>query len=112
MYTTTGTTPAIEMLDVKGSLSPAVVRRSVERTLGSLRACYRTAAKEGKTTPAVDLKLSFEIDESSTASSVSATGNFGSLSSCARSAFGRLQTQQAPDVGTARVVVTITFRPS
>jgi hypothetical protein len=106
-------TPAIESLDVKGSLSPAVVRRSVERTLGPLRSCYRTAAKEGKATPAIDLKLSFEIDESSAATRITTSGgSFGSLGSCAASVVGQVRTQEAPDVGTVQVSAVIRFRPT
>ncbi|MEO8705167.1 MAG: protein kinase [Kofleriaceae bacterium] len=104
-------TPIIASLDVNGPLPTSVVRRGVERILPSLRTCYRTAAKARGATPAVKLTLSFEVDESSAAARVSATGNFGSLAGCARDAVGRMQTQQAPDVGTVNVVVMITFRP-
>jgi hypothetical protein len=105
--------PAVATLDVKGSLSPSVVRRSVERALGSLRACYQTAARAGNATPAVDLQLRFEIDENSMATHVSASSpGFGSLASCATNVVGQLHTQEAPDVGTAQVSVLIRFRPS
>jgi hypothetical protein len=106
-------TPAIARLDVNGPLPSSVVRRGVERILPALRSCYRTAAKAQRTTPLVNLSLDFEIDENSAATSVSASGaTFGSLPSCARSAISRLQTQQAPDVGTVHVVLAITFRPT
>ncbi|HET7501856.1 MAG TPA: serine/threonine-protein kinase, partial [Kofleriaceae bacterium] len=106
-------TPSIGALDVKGSLSPAIVRRSIERTLGSLRACYRTAARAAGSTPAVDLRLSFEIDENSLATRVAASGgSLGSLASCATQVTGQIRTPEAPDVGTAQVIVVIRFRPS
>jgi serine/threonine-protein kinase len=105
--------PSIASLDVKGSLSTAVVRRAVDRALGSLRTCYQTAARAGKATPPIDLQLRFEVDENSIATHVAATGtSFGSLASCAASVIGELHTQQAPDTGTAQVSALIKFRPS
>ena len=104
---------SITALDVKGPLSPSIVRRSVDRTLSQLRACYRTAARAGGATPAVELQLVFEIDENGLATRVVATGaTFGSLASCAAGVAGQIRTQEAPDVGTAHVTVGIRFRPS
>jgi len=106
-------TPTVVSLDVKGSLSPAIVRRSVERTLASLRTCYRTAARAGGATPAVDLRLTFEIDENSLATQISTSGtSFGSLATCAAGVASQIRTQEAPDVGTVQVAVVIRFRPS
>lgn len=106
-------TPAIVSLDVKGSLSPSIVRRSVDRTLGALRACYRTAARAGSATPDIELQLTFEIDENRLATQVAAGGaSFGSLASCATGVMGQLRTSAAPDVGTAQVTVVVRFRPS
>jgi len=105
--------PSIESLEVKGSLAPSIVRRSVERTLSSLQGCYRTAARAGGATPALELRLTFEIDENSLAVNVATGGaSFGSLGSCARSVAQQIRTQEAPDVGTAQVTVMIKFRPS
>jgi len=105
--------PAVETLDVKGSLSRTIVRRSMERTLGPLRSCYRAAAREGKATPAIDLQLRFEVDENSLATHVvTSGGSFGSLARCAASVVGQVHTQEAPDVGTAQVFVVIRFRPT
>ena len=106
-------TPSIESLEVKGSLAPSIVRRSVERTLSSLQSCYRTAARAGGATPALELRLTFEIDENSLAVNVAAGGaSFGSLGSCATAVARQIRTQEAPDVGTAQVTVMIKFRPS
>ncbi len=106
-------TPAIASLDVNGPLPSSVVRRGVERILPALRTCYRTAAKASGMTPAVSVSLSFEIDESGAASGVSARGaaNLGTLATCVRGAVSRLNTQQAPDVGTVNVTAAISFRP-
>ena len=106
-------TPAVLSLDVKGSLSPSIVRRGVERTLTSLRACYRSAARARNATPPVELRLAFEIDENNLATHVATSGtSFGSLASCAAGVAGQIRTQEAPDVGTAQVSVVIGFRPS
>jgi len=106
-------TPTITSLDVNGPLPSSVVRRGVERILPALRTCYRNAAKTGQKTPLVSLSVSFEIDENSSATNVSAARGaaFGPLQGCVRGSVSRLQTQQAPDVGTAQVVLVITFRP-
>jgi serine/threonine-protein kinase len=105
--------PSVATLAVKGSLSTAIVRRSVERALGSLRSCYQTAARAGNATPAIDLQVRFEIDENSLATHVTTSGaSFGSLASCAAGVVGQLHTQEAPDVGTAQVTVLIRFRPT
>jgi serine/threonine protein kinase len=107
-------TPTITSMDVHGPLPSSVVQRGVERILPALRTCYRNAAKTNKKTPLLMVSLSFEIDENSAATSVSAaTGTgFGTLHGCVRGAVSRLQTQQAPDVGTVQVVLAITFRPT
>ncbi|HSR97508.1 MAG TPA: hypothetical protein VLM79_10680, partial [Kofleriaceae bacterium] len=106
-------TPTVISVEVKGSLSPSIVRRSVERTLPSLRTCYRLAARAAKATPGVDLRLSFEIDENSLATQVQTSGaNFGSLATCAAGVTSQIRTQEAPDVGTAQVTAVIRFRPS
>src|SRR6185503_12379071 len=88
-------TPSVASLEVKGSLSPSIVRRSVERTLASMRACYRTAARATKSTPAIELKLTFEIDENNLATQVATSGSsaFGSLATCAASVAGQIRTQ-------------------
>lgn len=106
-------TPEVVGLDVKGSLSPAIVRRSVERTLPSLRACYRSAARASGSTPAIELRLTFEIDENSLATQVATSGaNLGSLAGCVAGVASQIRTKEAPDVGTAQVAVVIRFRPS
>jgi hypothetical protein len=105
--------PAFDHLDVQGSLASSVVKRGMERQLGSLRTCYQTAARAGNATPAVDLKVSLEIDENGAATHVTTSGSeFGSLARCAAGVLGGVHTQQAPDTGTAQVSVLIRFRPS
>jgi serine/threonine-protein kinase len=105
--------PEIASVDLQGSLPASVARRSVERVLPGLRACYADAARAGRSAPAIDLRLSFEIDENGEATHAT-TGDvgFGSLARCAAGVAGQIHTTQAPDVGTVRVVVVIRFRPA
>jgi tRNA A-37 threonylcarbamoyl transferase component Bud32 len=105
--------PEIASFDLQGSLATSVARRSVERVLPGLRACYAAAARAGGAAPAIELRLSFEIDENSLANHV-ATGDvgFGSLARCAAGVASQIRTTQAPDVGTAHVVAVIKFHPS
>jgi serine/threonine protein kinase len=106
-------TPTIVSVEVKGSLSPSIVKRSIERTVPALRSCYRTAARAARSTPAVELRLSFEIDENSLATQVTTSGaSFGTLATCAVGVTSQIRTQEAPDVGTAQVTAVIRFRPS
>jgi hypothetical protein len=104
--------PEITSFDLQGSLASSVARRSVERALPGLRACYAAAARAGRAAPAIELRLSFEIDENSLATHV-ATGDprFGGFGRCAAGVAGQIRTTQAPDVGTARVVAVIQFHP-
>ncbi|MGE0400568.1 MAG: protein kinase [Kofleriaceae bacterium] len=105
-------TPAIATLGLEGSLPSSVVRRSIERVLPSLQACYRTAAKASHSTPPVSLKVRFVIDETGAARRISTSGNFGSLAGCVQESMARVRSQQAPDVGTVSVTVGIKFTPT
>ena len=106
-------TPELVSLEVKGSLSPAMLRSSVERSLAGMRGCYRTAARAGGATPALELRLTFEIDENSRATQVATSGaSFGAFASCAAGVAGGIRALEAPDVGTAQVSVLVRFRPS
>jgi hypothetical protein len=106
-------TPEVASLDVVGSLSSSIVRRSLDRTLPALRACYGAAARASRVTPAVDLQLSYELDETGAATRVATGGTqLGSLARCAAGLASQLRTREAPDIGTVKVVVVIHFRPS
>jgi hypothetical protein len=104
--------PEIASFDLQGSLAASVARRGVERALPGMRACYAAAARAGRAAPAIELRLSFEIDENSLATHVAAGDvRFGSFARCAAGVAGQIHTTAAPDVGTARVVVVIKFQP-
>jgi hypothetical protein len=79
--------------------------------MASLRDCYRTAAKVQQATTAASISVNFEIDEGGVARRVSARGGFGTLATCARDVIRRVQTQQAPDVGTVNVTLSVKFTP-
>ncbi|MBA3395420.1 MAG: protein kinase [Deltaproteobacteria bacterium] len=106
-------TATIASLVVKGPLADAVVRRGVERTLGALRACYRTSARTRQTSPTIEMQIGFEIDQTRAATKVRAIGGgpLDALAQCAASATAEIRTQQAPASGTARISMTIRFKP-
>jgi hypothetical protein len=104
--------PEIAAFEVQGSLPSSVAHRSVERALGGLRSCYASAARAARAAPAFDLRLSFEIDENSLATHVSVgDAPLAGFGRCAAGVASQIHSPQAPDVGTARVVTTIKFRP-
>jgi outer membrane biosynthesis protein TonB len=106
-------TPSLGEIDVTGGVSKAWIRNDIERLLTPLRECYRGVARATGAAPAVELRLSFEIDESGRATRVSTSGGtFGSLQGCAARAFNLRRMSQKPDTGTATVTVTIRFAPS
>jgi hypothetical protein len=104
--------PEIASFELQGSLPSSVARRSVERALPGLRACYSAAARASKTAPAIDLPLGLEIDENGIATHVTLGDvRFGAFSRCAAGVANQIHAPQAPDVGTVRVTTVIKFRP-
>ncbi|HUS30928.1 MAG TPA: protein kinase [Kofleriaceae bacterium] len=104
--------PSIVRVSVDGSLTTSEVQTALGRTLDALRACYRTAAKQAKSTPDLTVKVLFEIDEGARASRVRLSGDTLGLSSCVSASVGSLRTRVAPDVGTVSVTATIRFKPT
>ncbi|MDB4952888.1 MAG: serine/threonine protein kinase [Myxococcales bacterium] len=91
--------PRIVALDVAGSLSPAVVRRAVERVLPALRGC---AGQVGERV----VVASFAIGETRRASALQ-IGGAGSR--CLSSAFSSVRTEVVPDLGDVAVQVKVAF---
>jgi hypothetical protein len=89
-------------IDVNGALSPAVVRRAVDRAAGAIRACTPPPTPQ-----TVDVR--FSIGESRRPQDVRAVGA-SPAASCVATALSALRTESAPDVGDASVVVRIAFR--
>jgi eukaryotic-like serine/threonine-protein kinase len=103
--------PAITKVAVDGSLPTSEVESTIERTVGGLRECYRTAARRANTTPALTIKLSFQIDEGRTVRNVKISGDTLGLGPCAKDVFSNLRTRSAPDVGTVAVLAVVSFKP-
>ncbi|MCE9580161.1 MAG: hypothetical protein K8W52_44000, partial [Deltaproteobacteria bacterium] len=100
-------------IDVKGPLQDSEIRRGVDRVTGAFRACYRSAAHAASKTPALTVRLSFEIDETRAARGIGAGRTvLPGLSSCLEDAAAKIRTRIAPDVGNARVTITVSFKPT
>jgi hypothetical protein len=105
--------PSIGGIDVKGPLQDSEIRRGASRVLSAFRSCYKTAARSAGKTPKASVKLTFEIDESRAAKSISAgSSSLPGLTSCIVSAAGKIRTRIAPDVGTAQVTIRVEFDPT
>lgn len=103
---------ALSRVEVTGPLQTSELLRALERVLPAVRACYRTAATRARRSQRLDVRVSFEIDDTRTARDVrAASAPLPGLSACVAGAIGRARTRVAPDVGNAEVSVTITFTP-
>jgi serine/threonine protein kinase len=104
---------SIRTVDVDGSLQGSVVRHSVSRAVDGFRDCYRQAARTASRTPAGQVSLAFEIDETGLVRKVRATGGpLPGLAGCVRGATERIRSRVPPDVGVARATVVIAFEPT
>jgi hypothetical protein len=104
---------SLASIDVKGPLQDSEIRRGAGRVLSAFRSCYKAAAKAAGKTPSASVRLTFQIDESRTAKSISAgSSSLPGLTSCVVEAAGKIRTRIAPDVGTAQVTVRIEFEPT
>src|SRR5262249_46453221 len=92
-------TPHIVKLDVEGGLPPSVVRRAVERVLPRLSACSPISAGQ-------PVAATFSVEQSRRAGEIQVTGAAGR---CVAAALGALRTETEPDVGEARVQLSIGF---
>lgn len=103
---------AFSSLEVRGSLSTAVVRRALERVDPDLRRCFTTVAMATKRSPATTVHATFVVDDTRQATTVraSATG-WPQLAVCVATVLAQLRTQSAPDVGTVPVSVDVAFMP-
>jgi serine/threonine protein kinase len=104
---------AIRSVDVDGSLQGSVVRHSVSRATDGFRECYRQAARTAQRTPAGQVSLTFEIDETGLVRNVRASGGpLPGIATCVRGATERIRSRVPPDVGVARATVVIAFEPT
>lgn len=92
-------------LQVTGSLSLRTVERAFERVRSAVAGCAKLSTSDVAT-------VRFVVDERGRATGVSVNGTGAGLSSCLRSAIGRLRTESPPDVGTVDAVLQLTFAAS
>jgi hypothetical protein len=103
---------AIENLSVRGALTVAQVKRAIDRVTPSLRACYGPAAVQAKSSPAVALRVRFELDESQRPHSIQATdATLAGLATCVQRALAEVRAEQPPDVGSVDVTFVAHFTP-
>lgn len=104
--------PLVTKLAVDGSLTTGEVHTALNRSLDTLRGCYRSAAKHANQTPDVSIRVNFVIDEGARASRVRIVGDSLGLGGCAKDAIGDVRTRVAPDVGTVSVSAVVRFKPT
>lgn len=103
---------SISGLNVSGSLQSSVVKRALDRVVGSFRGCYKSAATRAGRNAGGTVKVSFTIDEVGKAGGASAKGGpLPGMDSCIRAAVSRVKTRTPPDVGRVGVGFTITYAP-
>ena len=98
-------------LSVRGSLTPATIRRAVERVMPTVTACYGPAATRAGRSPSVDVHTRFEIDESQRAHGIQTASALPGLAECVDHALGSVRTEAPPDVGTEDVTFVFQFAP-
>jgi len=105
---------SVDGLSVRGSLTPAQVKRALDRVSQAVRGCYGPSAKQAGRSPKVALRTRFEIDETQHARAIQTTpagGDLPGLSACVDRALLGLWSEQAPDVGTVDVSLVLQFSP-
>lgn len=102
----------IERLSVRGPLSAAQLRRSVDRVRSTLSECYAEAARRAGHNRFAQVRVGVTIDEAGrvkTAPKVEGAQLPG-FGACLSSAISKLVCQ-APDTGTAKVAIVLGFHP-
>ncbi len=102
----------LRSLEVRGSLSDAVIRRALQRIEPQLRGCFAAQAAASRRSIATTVHLTFIVDDTRKASSVqAASSTWPALARCVGDVIGELRTNTAPDVGSVPVSVDIAFTP-
>ena len=102
----------LRSLEVRGSLSTAVIRRALERIEPQLRGCFAAQAAASRRSIATTVHLTFIVDDTRKASAVqAASSTWPALASCVGEVVHELRTNTAPDVGSVPVSVDIAFTP-
>ena len=103
---------AVESLSVRGALTPAQIRRAIDRVTASVRACYGPAAQHAGKSPTVSLTVRFVVDETQRARQLEIGASaLPALAPCVTRAFSSLRAEEAPDVGDVDVAFVLRFDP-
>jgi hypothetical protein len=101
----------IEGLSVRGPLSAANVRRSLERLAPALAACYEQSARQAEHNRFGRVELSMTIDETGHARGTAVQGaELPGLAACMSGVASKL-VSQPPDTGTVHTSVVVNFVP-
>ncbi|HET8935261.1 MAG TPA: hypothetical protein VFN67_17555, partial [Polyangiales bacterium] len=103
----------VDGLVVRGPLSAANVRRSIERVRPTLTECYADAARRAGHNRYSQVRVVVTIDEAGrvkTSPKVEGAQLLPGFGACLSSAFSKLVCQ-APDTGTAKASILLAFEP-
>lgn len=105
-------TAKIDTLVVRGPLSAASVRRSVERVRPTLSECYNDAAQRAGHNRFAPVRVQVTIDEAGRVKTLPKIdgAQLPGFAECLSTALSKLVCQ-APDTGTARAAITLGFAP-
>ena len=87
---------SIASVNVDGPLPDSEIRSTVERALGTLRECYRSAARQAGKTPALRITLSFTVDEGRAARGVQVRGDTLGIAACVKEAASKIPHARCP----------------
>jgi hypothetical protein len=103
----------LDGLNVRGPLSAAHVRRSVDRVRPTLSACYADAAQRAGQNRFAQVRVALTIDEAGRVKTLPKVegAQLPGLGECLSSAMSKLVCQ-APDTGTSHAAIVLGFAPS
>lgn len=100
------------LVNLRGSLPKAPVRRAVEKLNPQFAACYARAAQLAGQDGFGDLIVDVEIDEYGRARNAHARGaTLAQLNACVADAAAKLTSEKTPDTGTVTATWKVTFSP-
>jgi hypothetical protein len=100
------------LVNLRGSLPKAPVRRAVEKLNPQFAACYARAAQLAGQDGFGDLIVDVEIDEYGRARNAHARGaTLAQLNGCVADAAAKLTSEKTPDTGTVTATWKVTFSP-
>ena len=102
----------VDAVNVRGPLSAAQLRRSVERVRPTLSDCYATSAQRAGRNRFAQLRVTVTIDEAGRVKAQPQVegAQLPGFAQCVSSAMSKLVCQ-APDTGTAKAAIVLGFNP-